>query len=219
MKTKKEALSSYRAQVEKYGKPISENLYKELYDFATEKGVRLSGFRDFVGDIDVIKTVIEDIVDIAIDFPLILDERKGICLELDYDMGTDYATTISEHIIHLNAVYFSDLIMLEDDYQEGVVEGRFVKNTNWRSIIRHEVGHVVCNLYSINPIMIAEELLEESTDVVLITLMDELSIYSCEYDDGREIISECFSGYYSKSGNEFADKYVRRCIEISKESR
>ena len=56
--------------------------------------------------------------------------------------------------------------------------------------------------------------LDERLDAVLIRLMDELSIYSAEYDDGREVISECFSGYYSKSGSEFAEQYVKRCLDI-----
>jgi hypothetical protein len=61
---------------------------------------------------------------------------------------------------------------------------------------------------------IALELMDERLDAVLIRLMDELSIYSAEYDDGREVISECFSGYYSKSGSEFAEQYVKRCLDI-----
>ena len=51
------AMSSYKAQVEKYGIPISEDLYKKLRDYADDNGIGLSGFRDFVGDTEVIKTV------------------------------------------------------------------------------------------------------------------------------------------------------------------
>lgn len=210
----KAAMSSYKAQVEQYGTPISEDQYKALRNYAEQNGVKLSGFKDFVGDIKVIQTVIDDIIEIAEDFPKILNEKLGICLELDYDMGTDYATTTNGHIIHLNAVFYSDLEMLEEDYQEGVRSGRFVRNTDWRAIIRHEVGHVVCSSYNLRPMDIALELMDEWLDAVLIRLMDELSIYSAEYDDGREVISECFSGYYSKSGSEFAEQYVKRCLDI-----
>ena len=44
-------------------------------------------------------------------------------------------------------------------------------------------------------------------------LRKELSIYSAEYLDCREVISECFSGHYSKAGNVLADRYVALCIE------
>ena len=45
-------------------------------------------------------------------------------------------------------------------------------------------------------------------------LKHELSIYSAAYADGREIISESFSGYYSKAGNDFANAFVKRCLEL-----
>ncbi|MBQ9437315.1 MAG: hypothetical protein IJU50_03200, partial [Lachnospiraceae bacterium] len=72
--------------------------------------------------------------------PKILDEKNGIWLELDYNLGTDFATTESGHIIHLNAAYFSNLEMLEKDYESCVSDGRFVKGTDWRAIGRHEAG-------------------------------------------------------------------------------
>ena len=143
----KNAMSSYKAQVDQYGTPISIEKFKELRDYANRHGIKLSGFKDFVGDIEIIKTVIDDICEVAKDFPEILDERNGIWLELDYNLGTDFATTESGHIIHLNAVYFSNLEMMKKDYDSAVKEGRFVQGTDWRAISRHEVGHVVADLY------------------------------------------------------------------------
>ena len=211
------AISSYKAQVEQYGTPISPAEFKDLRDYANEHGIKLSGFKDFVGDISVIKTVIGDICDIANVFPEIINERQGIWLELDYDLGTDFATTESGHIIHLNAVYFSNMDMLKREYAKCEFDGRFVKGTDWRAIARHEVGHVVANVYNIDPMLLAKELKNTNrTADVLDILTDELSMYSTEYNDGREIISESFSGYYSKAGNDFADQYVKACIERSK---
>ena len=43
---------------------------------------------------------------------------------------------------------------------------------------------------------------------ILDILTDELSIYSTEYEDGREIISESFSAHYGGVNNSFADEYV-----------
>ena len=51
----KAAMSSYKAQVEQYGTPISEDQYKALRNYAEQNGVKLSGFKDFVGDIKVIR--------------------------------------------------------------------------------------------------------------------------------------------------------------------
>jgi hypothetical protein len=44
----------------------------------------------------------------------------------------------------------------------------------------------------------------------------ELSIYSAAYNDGREVISESFSGYYSKVENAIANAFVSRCLEMRK---
>ena len=193
----KTAMSSYKAQVDQYGTPISIEKFKELRDYANRHGIKLSGFKDFVGDIEIIKTVIDDICEVAKDFPEILDERNGIWLELDYNLGTDFATTESGHIIHLNAVYFSNLEMMKKDYDSAVNEGRFVQGTDWRAISRHEVGHVVADLYNIDIMDMALAFLNTKSEMrVLEYMRDELSIYSAEYSDGREIISESFSGYY-----------------------
>ena len=218
MPSNMQKMASYKSQIEKIGTPISKEVYSKLSSYAEANNILLSGFKDFVGDIGVIKQVIDDIVVIARDFPLITSGKTAIELKLDYDMGTDFATTKGRHIIHLNAVYYSDLSILNADYTEGVVEGRFVSNTDWHSVIKHEVGHVVANIYHLNPMEIAKEVLQMDHEIqVLEYLTDDLSLYSTEFEDGREIISEAFSGYYGKAGNEFADKYVNRCIQITRE--
>ena len=210
MDNSKAAMSSYKAQVEQYGKPISDWKFKELREYANGHGIRLSGFKDFVGDIDVIKIVIDDICEIAEDFPAILDERNGIELELDYNMGTDFATTMAGHIIHLNAVFFSNLKMMEEEYGEGVNSGRFVSGTDWRAISRHEVGHVVASIYHIDSLKLAMDVLNTKNKAdVYGFLYHELSIYSVEYADGREIISESFSAYYSDVRKAFVDGFIK----------
>ena len=49
---------------------------------------------------------------------------------------------------------------------------------------------------------------------ILEDLEDDLSLYSAEYEDGSEIISECFSAFYSKTGNPFAEDYIALCKEV-----
>ena len=211
-------MSSYKKQVKKYGTPISGTEYEELKEYAHKKKIRLAGFKDFVGDIYTIQQVIDDIDLVAKDFPLLISDKKGITLELDYDMGTDYATTRFKHIVHLNAAYYSNLEMLITDYENGVNEGWFVKGTDWHAIIKHETGHVVANLYHLQPMEIAKRILHTDSKLkVLDELTDRLSLYSTEYEDGREIISESFSGFYSMANNEFANEYVKECKRIINE--
>lgn len=211
-------MTSYKSQIEKIGIPISSEEYHELSAYAKLNNIILSGFKDYVGNINTIKQIIDDIIIIAADFPLLISDKHGITLELDYNMGTDFATTVSNHIIHLNAVYYSNLEVLITDYNDGVSDGRFVKNTDWHSVIMHEAGHVVANLYHLNPMTIAMKILNTQSKLkVLDVLTDILSIYSTEYEDGREIISESFSGFYGKANNEFANAYVTECKRIIQE--
>ncbi len=55
----------------------------------------------------------------------------------------------------------------------------------------------------------------KSKSEIFYRLGKELSIYSAAYNDGREIISESFSGYYSKVGNAIADEFCKQmpCVE------
>ena len=206
----------YKAQIEKYGTPISRDLYLELRKYADEHRIRITGFRNFVGDIETIKTVIDDICEIAVDFPEILDKRMGIVLELDYDMNEeDFATTDSGHVIHLNAAYFSDRKILSEAYKESAEKGHFVSNTDWRSVARHEAGHVVENFYGFDIFAITSEILgTNNIPDMLSKLRNEVSLYSAMYLDFREVISESFSGFYGKSGNKFTTEFVNKCIEI-----
>ena len=213
---KKAMANAHKAQVAIYGTPISTAEYRGLRDYAEAFGVRLSGFKNYVGDVAVIKTVIDDIAVMSKDFPRIIDERNGIVLHLDYDMSDDdFATTDNYwgHEIQLNAGLFSDLSILEESYDQQVQAGRFVKNTNWRSIVRHEVGHVVANLYRFDVIKFTEDTFGIKNRIdILERLKRELSLYSAEYFDCREVISECFSAYYSKVDNKIAYAFVMKCI-------
>ena len=68
-----------------------------------------------------------------------------------------------------------------------------------------------------NPIQIALDIFEtKSVTLVLSRLRDILSIYSAEYVDGREIISESFAAYYSDADIDFAKDYINRCLMLIK---
>ncbi len=218
IKIKKLNMSSYKAMIAQYGSPISKSDYDTLSDYAADRSIRISGFKDYVGNITTIIQIIDDIVLISHDFPQVLQHKRPVTLELDYGLGPDYATT-RNHIIHLNAAYFSNIQILINDYREGVQEGRFVSNTDWHSIIRHELGHVVANIYHIDSLKCALKILNTYSRIkVMEYLSDHLSLYSTEYEDGREIIAESFSAYYGHTGNVFAYAFVEACKTLAKEA-
>ena len=197
---------------------ITQSEYKAIMNYARERHIKLEGFKRFSGDVTIVKELLDDIVVIANDFPRILSERKSLVVRLDESLlDGDFATTYG-HIVAINAKIFNNKEYLNKEYQLMAEIGTFVKGTTYRSIIRHEVGHVVANTYHLNTMEIAKSILNlNSKDDIYKYIMKNLSLYAAEYEDGVEFISECFSAYYSNVENAFAKEYVGKCKEIAKE--
>ena len=201
-----------------YSAYITQDEYLSLMDYAREHCVKLENFKKFSGDITLIKELIDDIVIVAEDFPKILTARKSVVIRLDeHSPLEDFATTDS-HLISINSKLFNDRLYLEEEYELLARIGKFVKNTNYRSIIRHELGHVVANIYKLDPLEIAQSIFPDKTNEEIIRLIkNTLSLYAADYSDGREFISEYFSAYYSQTDVPYATNYIDRCKELAKE--
>ena len=75
-------------------------------------------------------------------------------------------------------------------------------------------------MYNIDSMKLAMNILgTKSKAVVYEHLIDELSLYSVEYEDGREIISESFSAFYGDTGNRFAERFLEKCKDNSMKGR
>lgn len=188
----------------KKGTRISNDQFKEIMKYGRDKGIRLSGFKQFDGDAQTVKDLVDDVDAIAIDFPLIKEGKKPITILLDESIDSkDFAVT-RNHIICINANAYRNTAMLADEYQKLVDSGWFVKGTDYRSIIRHEVGHVVENKYGLNGLEAVKNVTGIKSDVEAMDIVGkELSDYA--YGVDGEIVSECFSGAYSSGKkNEFA---------------
>lgn len=195
----------------KKGTKISNDQFKEIMQYGRDKGVRLSGFKQFDGDIQTVKDLVDDVDAIAVDFPLIKEGKKPVTIQLDENIApNDFAVT-RNHVICINAKAFRDTKRLAEEYQKLADDGWFVKGTDYRSIIRHEVGHVVANKYELDGLEAVKAVTgDSSNDAVIHTVRKELSEYAAFYSDGTEIISESFSGAYS-SGEK--DKFALKVIE------
>lgn len=224
------------AKIIEHGKCITKTEYKELVEYASLKGIRLYSFKNFVGSIDTIKEVIDSICIVAADFPLLLDNgTHSVKLELEYIKGTEaeYASSIRE-VIRLNGIFYADIAFFEKDYLNALSEHKFVQNTTYKSVIYHELGHIVCHLYNLNSKQIGfdiagfrfSKLSREYDEEMMNYLRTNLSIYSADSKeseiwktanfDGTEIISEVFSAHYSKVSNEFAEKYFSKVYELTR---
>lgn len=195
---------------------ITKEEFRKLSGYASEHEVRLENFKHFKGDINTIVELIDDITKIAEDFPKILEGRKSLVISLDeHSSEDDFATTVG-HIIYLNSNLYADLNYLKSEYDLAVQQGKFVAETDYHGVIRHELGHVVANRYTIDTMKIAKKILPNMTESDIIKyISNHVSLYAADFKDGREFISECFSAYYGGASNSFAEKYVKICKTIS----
>ena len=197
-------------------KSITKEQYKELSGYAKDKGISLEGFKRFDGDIQVIKQAIDDVDEIAKRFPEIKSGKKKITISLDEYMSADDFAVTKGHIIHINADAFRNADDLAKEYVSLSKDGWFVKGTNYRSIIKHETGHVVANLYGINGLDIAKRITGINSNIELMAYLENnLSLYASEYEDGSEIISEVFSDVFG-TGNpsEFSLRFMDECDKM-----
>ena len=105
--------------------------------------------------------------------------------------------------------------ILEANYMEEVLNGNYVEGTNYRSIVKHEMGHVVSNIYGLDGGEIAMKITGKNMKETLEYLRKELSGYSAIVPTGDEIISEVFSDYYSnESPKKFSLKFMEECANI-----
>lgn len=225
--TKHRALSGYHYYKSVLNERISKDSYKELKTYADSKGVSLSQFKDFTGNIDDIKVIINKICIVANDFPLILQGKRRIVLSLHFSDSEEFAGT-DGHIITLNGIHYDNTSQAKIEYQKMVDRHLFVANTSFDDLIFHELGHAVCNIYNFDPVEIAKKVLNtNSVPEIIMTVSNRLSRYAAttypsmvggdEIFDGSEIISESFCGYYSKSQNEFAIAFHKECLALAKE--
>ena len=184
------------------GKTITKEQYKELREYAEANGVKLSQFKKFDGDIQLVREIINDMGKISSSYPNI----KDLTLSLSNFMNDDDFAETTGHIITINANAFRKKESLISEYDKLVKSGWFTEGTSYRAIIKHEMGHVIDNAYKIDSNDIAMRLLGVNTKFDLYKkLPEQLSEYAAGFIDGSEIISEVFAEVYdSKNPRVFA---------------
>lgn len=196
------------------GTKITSEKYKELMDYANDKGVKLSGFRHYDGNIEIIKRLVNDVNVVAQDFPLVKERKHIVTIQLDQYLNDDDFAVTNGHIIRINANAYRNEDVLKSEYNKLSESNWFVKNTNYSSIIFHEMGHVVDNIYRVNSIALAKEILQVKEKIdVLNYVENNLSQYAALHENGKEIISEVFSDCYgSTSPCDFSLKFIDKCV-------
>lgn len=200
------------------GTVISKEEYKELRDYAKEKGIALSEFKKFDGDVSLVKETIDDMSMLVNKYPILNDEKKPLTLKLNYYMEDEEFAQAKEHIIDINGKALRDKELLKSDYLNLSKNGWFTANTSYRAIVKHEIGHTIHDLYKIDTISISKKILNiDSNKELFVLLKNNLSTYSSKFFDGSEILAEVFAEFYdSKNPREFSLKFMEEFDKIIK---
>ena len=141
------------------GEKINQKSLNEILEFAQSKDVQIGspnnptgGFERYRGSLKILKEMIEE-VSTQQESKLFVDSNaRKPALYYDYVLGYDgdrskvdvdaFAET-SGRTITLNKFMFDDSKYLVKKYSDAVKENLFVKGTNYKNIIAHEVGHII----------------------------------------------------------------------------
>jgi len=199
--------SSDKIQWPAKGKNLSKEDFRTLRDYAASKGVALTGFKTSDADVQLIKDELDSISQIVKMFPELLgNNRKPLTFALDeYMDSNDFAITNRRmpNVVRLNADAFRNLEKLKEEYGKLVQNGWFVQGTDYKSIVKHELGHLYQAVHHIRDdeiIRIAMKASETNNKSELFQFLKKyLSAYSSDFSDGSEIISEVFSDFFSNA--------------------
>lgn len=141
------------------GKPISSETLNDIIKLAEEKGVRIGtqgnptgGFETYCGDVKVLTSVIEEVSKQMKSTLFKKSKASSIILEYDNVLGYQgdrskvdvgaFAETKGK-TIRLNKFMFDDSSFLAKEYAVAEEASYFPKGTDHRSVIPHEVGHII----------------------------------------------------------------------------
>lgn len=192
---------------------ISKEDRNALTDFASQFGIKIQGLKKFDGDIAVLREFVEESGNVLSLFPsLVFDSRRPLTLSLANLADDDFGITRG-HVIELNKAMFRDKALLEKRYQDLVDEGWFAKGTNYKSIIHHEMGHVIDDKLKLDNLGIAESIAGDQVEDLMDYLREHLSEYASSFEDGIEIPSEALSSFMGNSPSVFAVQFVKEMLK------
>lgn len=141
--------------------------------------------------------------------------KGGITLMFDKHMQSgDFAMVYQNKpsIIHLNESAYASDKALEREYAKLVESGWFVSGTDSRSVVFHEVGHMLVHALGVNQKDLVMTAIGARCEADLFyNLRKELSGYSVA-NGYLEIIPEAVSAWLSASTNKVAEAIVKSVL-------
>lgn len=195
------------------GKPISDESYQALNQYATEKGLVLEGFRKYDGDVALIRRQIGGIDRVMQDFSEIRKQKLRVAVS--YDMSDDDFAITTGKKITFNGKALRDADTLEKEYQKLANDRWFVKGTTCESISYHEMGHAIVKEKQLSARKTIDDLFVDVPESKRQKhIMDSISIYAS--NSNGECIAELFSAHYSRTKvDDEVLKLTQKCVKMA----
>lgn len=192
--------------------------FKALRRYANERNIGIAGIKDKWIDLSVAKDAIDRAAFLLEEYDLNEKLAKQLVLDFSRPMEPHVFSCTWDNIpgrIFFNSMAYGNKAALKKEYENLAEKRWFVKGTDYRSLIYHELGHIVADVYDIDGMAIAKRILETETDAdTLIEVGKRLSGYAVDASDGSEIIAECFAAVYGGANNEFALMFLEECDKL-----
>ena len=205
------------------GEQIPTEDFKNIRDYAREKGIQLQGFKKSDVDVELIKETIDSMSKVLDVFPELKgNDKKSLTLIWSEVMSADdFAMTEKgiKHVIKLNGDAFRNKKKLAEEYSKLEKIGWFAKGTTYKSIPQHELGHLYQDIHNISDEKILEIAVNsakvENRKALFKFLEKGFSRYSSLVPDGSEIISEVFSDYFgNKNPTKFSKDFMNELMKL-----
>jgi SPP1 gp7 family putative phage head morphogenesis protein len=201
------------------GNNITREQYTSIRAYADSKNIQLSGFEKSDVDVDLAREMIDECDQWLTRYPEL--RRGGKNGNSKFTLGVQNAidpnefanTSFKRNTITLNTNALRDKRKLIEEYDKAANQGTFVKGTTYKSIVAHEIGHLLEDKYKIDGAQIAKRIFGVKTYAELInSLTEKLSKYSA--DTKGEITSEMFSASLLSNPPKYVLDFLKECDKI-----
>lgn len=198
------------------GKELTSSERRELTDYAAAHGIILKGLKRTDVDIGLMKETIDIAASMLLrypelnnnpDSPFTIKVVNGLEANT-FAQATRYSNT---NVVQLNANAFRNAQKLSEEYDKLVKRNWFPQGTTYRSIVIHEIGHIVERKSKVNTLSIIKSIVgSDDYSEIERYLVENLSEYSVNGSSFTgEVIPEVFNAFYGSSlSNQFAADFM-----------
>ena len=190
----------------------SNEIRRDLHEYANSRDVIIEGIRKADVDVELVKEMIDAAGDVLDKFPELKGEgKRQFTLRISTLDTNDFAGVepSSPHMLRLNEAAMRSKSKLAEEYKKLADEGWFVRGTDYKSIIYHEMGHMFEMRHKIDGLQIAQEIFGNISKAETKKILENnLSQYSTDRPD--EVTSEIFSAYFTGRRDEFILNFMKK---------